>query len=83
MLQNLYNFLEASQHRHSKLESLMLELRSKPWIKSLKKLSDARWACRSDAIQAVYEKFTAIKKALKSKVRMAELLQMLVDLCFQ
>ena len=65
VLQNLYNFLEASPHRHSKLESLMLELKSKPRIKSLKKLSDTRWACRSDAIQAVYENFTAIKKALE------------------
>ena len=43
----------------------MLELKSKPRIKSLKKLSDTRWACRSDAIQAVYENFTAIKKALE------------------
>jgi len=46
VLQNLYNFLEASPQRHSKLKSLMFELKSKPRIKSLKKLSDTRWACR-------------------------------------
>ena len=33
VIQNLYNFLEASPHRHCKLESLMQELSSKPRIK--------------------------------------------------
>ena len=64
VLQNLYNFLEASPHRHAKLESMIKEVISKPRIMSVKKLSDTRWACRSDAVRAVSENFPAILKAL-------------------
>ena len=64
VLQNLYTFLEASSHRHAKLESVIKEVNSKPRIMSVKKLSDTRWACRSDAIRAVSENFSAILKAL-------------------
>ena len=64
VLQNLYTFLEASPHRHAKLEAIILQVNSKPRIKSLKKLSDTRWACRSDAILAVYENLPAIILAL-------------------
>jgi hypothetical protein len=33
LLQNLYTFLEASSHRHNKLEALIKQLNSKPRIK--------------------------------------------------
>ena len=64
-LQNLYTFLEGSPHRHAKLQSVIDEVVSKPHVKSIKKLSDTRWACRSDAILAIYENYPAIIKALK------------------
>ena len=65
VIQNLYTFIEASPHRHSTLVAFMKELSSKPHVKTLKKLSDTRWACRSDAVQAVYENFEAIVKSLE------------------
>ncbi|XP_011407856.1 PREDICTED: uncharacterized protein LOC105315057 [Amphimedon queenslandica] len=65
ILQNLYCFLEASPHRHAKLQSIILQVISKPRIKSIKKLSDTRWSCRSDAILAVFENYIAIVKALE------------------
>ena len=64
ILQNLYNFLEASPHRHAKLESMIKEVNSEPRIMSVKKLSDTRWACRSDAVRAISENFSPILKAL-------------------
>ena len=64
VVQNLYKFLEASPHRHAKLESVITEVNSIPRIKSVKKLSDTWWACRNDAIRAVSENFSGILKAL-------------------
>ena len=64
ILQNLYSSLEASPHRHAKLESVIKEVNSKPRIMSVKKLSDTQWACRSDAVRAVSENFSPILKAL-------------------
>ena len=61
ILQNLYNFLEASPHQHAKLESVIKEVNFKPRIMSVKKLSDTRWACRSDGVP---ENFSPILKAL-------------------
>lgn len=63
-LQSLYNFFEASPHRHAVLESVIKSVISKPKIYSLKKLSDTRWACRSDSIVAVSKNYSAIVKAL-------------------
>ena len=65
IIQNLHTFIEASPHRHSTLVAFMMELSSKPCVKTLKRLSDTRWACRSDAVQAVYENFEAIVKSLE------------------
>ena len=64
VLQNLYTFLEASPHRHAKLEAVIVQVSSNPRVKSLKKLSDTLLACRSDAILAVYENLSAIILAL-------------------
>ena len=64
LLQNLYTFLEGSPHRHAKLEKIIKQVNSKPRMKLIKKLSDTRWACRSDAILAVFENFSAIVQAL-------------------
>ena len=47
LLQNLYTFLEGSPHQHAKLEKIIKQVNSKPCMKSIKKLSDTRWACRS------------------------------------
>ena len=60
-----YTFLEASPHRHAKLEAVIVQVTSKPRVKSMKKLSDTRWACRIDAILAVYENYSAILLALE------------------
>ena len=43
---------------------MITEVNSKPHTKSVKKLSDTQWACRSDATPAVSENFSAILKAL-------------------
>ena len=64
MLQNLYNFLKESPHRHGKLQAIIKQVNSKPCIKLIKTLSDTRWPCRSDAIIAVFEKVSAITQAL-------------------
>ena len=64
VLQNLYIFLEASPHRHAKLEAVTIQINSKPRVKSMKNLSDTQWACRIDAIKAVYEKYSTILTAL-------------------
>ena len=64
VLQNLYTFLVASPHRHAKLEAVIIQVTSKPRVKSMKKLLDTRWACRIDAILAVYENYSAILAAL-------------------
>ena len=60
----MYNFLEGSPHRHAKLQAIIKQINSKPHIKSIKTLPDTRWACKSDAIIAVFEKFSAITQAL-------------------
>ena len=65
IIQNLYTFIEASPHRHSTLVAFMTELNSKPCVRTLKKLSNTRWACRSDAVKAVDENFEAIVKSLE------------------
>ena len=65
ILQNLYCFLEASPHRHAKLHSIILQVMSKPRVKSLKKLSDTWWSCRSDAILAVFENYIAVVKSFE------------------
>ena len=83
VLQNLYNFLEASPHRHAKLESMIKEVISKPRIMSVKKLSDTRWACRSDAVRAVSENFQLSSRPwmkLNKVPMMAELVLKQVDL---
>ena len=64
VLQNLYTFLDASPHCHAKLEAVIVQVTSKPRVKSLKKMSDTHWACRIDAILAVYENYSAILLAL-------------------
>ena len=65
LIQNLYTFIEVSPHRHSTLVAFMTELNSKPCVRTLKKLSNTRWACRSDAVKAVDENFEAIVKSLE------------------
>lgn len=64
VLQSLYTFLEASPHRQAKLQAIIAEVNSNPRILSIKRLSDTRWACRSDAVRAVSANFSAILKAL-------------------
>ena len=39
---------------------IMKQVNSNPHVKSIKKLSDTRWACLSEAIIAVFEKFPAL-----------------------
>ena len=64
VLQNLYTFLEASPHRHAMLAAVIIQVTSKSRVKLMKKLSDTHWACRIDAILAIYENYAAISVAL-------------------
>ena len=70
MLQKL--FWNNTECQHSTFVAFMMELSSKPRVKTLKRLSDTRWACRSDAVQAVYEKFEAIVKSLERTVELVQ-----------
>ena len=59
-----FTFFEARPRRHAKLKAVIIQVNSKPRVKSLKSLSDTQWACRSDAILAVVENLSAIVFAL-------------------
>jgi len=57
-IQMIYSFIECSPIRHAVLEKIAEQTNKK--LKSLKSLSTTRWACRSEAIEAVDQNFNSL-----------------------
>ena len=62
IIQALYNFLESSPKRHALFTDT--EVQGEDLKLTLKSLSTTRWACRWEAIKAVYGQIERIVKAL-------------------
>lgn len=62
-VQMIHNFVEASPVRHAILEQISKEMNLK--LKTLKTLSTTRWACRSEAIEAVKNNYSALLLCLE------------------
>lgn len=63
-IQLIYSFIEGSPKRHEVFEELTKITDRK--IKTLKSLSKTRWACRAEAVSAVYENFQIIVEAIET-----------------
>ncbi|XP_060879703.1 uncharacterized protein LOC132951771 [Metopolophium dirhodum] len=61
-VQFLYNFIEGSPIRHATLEKISKESCIK--LKTLKSLSNTKWACRAEAVSAVQENFSMLVPAI-------------------
>jgi len=66
-VQFLYNFVEGSPIRHATLEKISKESCIKR--KTLKSLSNTRWACRAEAVSAVQENFSMLVPAMMRYVK--------------
>lgn len=64
-LQSLYNFIKASSKRNEIYENMCLNASKVNLPKSLKKLCETRWSCRTDALKAVYLNFSEIIETLE------------------
>jgi len=62
-VQLVYNLIEGSCVRRAILEKISTSMNIK--LKTLKTLSTTRWACRSEAIEAIKHNYVAILKALE------------------
>lgn len=62
-IQLVYNLIESSCVRHAVLEKISTSINLK--LKTLKTLSTTRWACRSEAVEAIKHNYTAIIMALE------------------
>lgn len=62
-IQMIYNFIEGSCIRHAVLENVSRSINTK--LKTLKSLSTTRWACRSEAVNAVKNNYSALLIAIK------------------
>ncbi|XP_060846280.1 zinc finger MYM-type protein 1-like [Rhopalosiphum padi] len=65
-IQLIYNFIEGSCTRHAVLEKIANFTNTK--LKTLKSISTARWACRSEAISAIKENYPSILAAIEEIV---------------
>lgn len=59
----IYNFIEGSYTRHAVFENVSKLINIK--LKTLKSLSTTRWACRSEAVNAVKNNYSALLIAIK------------------
>lgn len=66
IIQLIYNFIERSPIRHSVFENLVKLTNST--LKTLKSLSETRWACRAEAVSAVWEQLPTIIAAIETVV---------------
>lgn len=67
VIQSIYNFIEGSPKRHAVFEQLMQTVNTK--LKTLKSLSETRWACRSEAVSAIQSQFDTVVQAIQESVR--------------
>ncbi|CAM5083951.1 unnamed protein product [Eretmochelys imbricata] len=58
VIQTLYAFMEGSPVRHAVMEKISQEVGSQ--LKTLKSLSNTRWACRAEAVAAVKQNYSII-----------------------
>jgi len=61
-VQMIFSFVEGSPIRHSVLEKISQQTNNK--LKTLKSLSTTRWACRSEAIEAVDHNYDSLIQCL-------------------
>ena len=61
-LQSRYNFLEASPKRHAVFNSVKID--GDHLVLTLKSLSETRWSCRWETLNAITEQMRKINKAL-------------------
>ncbi|KAG6922295.1 zinc finger protein 862 [Chelydra serpentina] len=62
VIQTLYAFMEGSPVRHAVMEKIS-QVGSQ--LKTLKSLSNTRWACRAEAVAAVKQNYSSILQALQ------------------
>lgn len=62
-VQLIYSFIEGSPSKHAVLERIVQETNIK--LKTLKSLSNTRWACRSEAVSAVEKNYNSLFQCLK------------------
>lgn len=62
-IQMIYNFIEGSCTRHAVFENVSKLINIK--LKTLKSLSTTRWACRSEAVNAVKNNYSTLLIAIK------------------
>ncbi|XP_063790285.1 uncharacterized protein LOC134945132 [Pseudophryne corroboree] len=67
IVQTLYNFMEGSSVRHARMEKISQDVGSQ--LKTLKSLSNTRWACRAEAVAAVKQNYSIILQALDEIVQ--------------
>uniref|UniRef100_A0A8C3HPP3 Kynurenine/alpha-aminoadipate aminotransferase, mitochondrial n=1 Tax=Chrysemys picta bellii TaxID=8478 RepID=A0A8C3HPP3_CHRPI len=71
MDQTLYAFMEGSPVRHAVMEKISQEVGSQ--LKTLKSLSNTRWACRAEAVAAVKQNYPIILQALQEIIETTRL----------
>ncbi|CAH2315264.1 zinc finger MYM-type 1-like [Pelobates cultripes] len=71
IIQTLYAFMEGSPVRHAVMEKISQEVGTQ--LKTLKSLSNTRWACRAEAVAAVKENFSVILQALNEIIESSRL----------
>ncbi|KAF0703978.1 zinc finger MYM-type protein 1-like, partial [Aphis craccivora] len=62
-IQLVYNFIEGSCSRHAIFEQIVNSTNAK--LKTLKSLSNTRWACRSEAVSAVKINYSSLLVAIE------------------
>ena len=63
IIQLIYNFIEGSPARHAIFEKIVRKTDAS--LKVLKSLSTTRWACRAEAVQAVYDDLEVIIETIE------------------
>ncbi|CAM4587650.1 unnamed protein product [Lepidochelys olivacea] len=71
VIQALYAFMEGSPVRHAVMEKISQEVGSQ--LKTLKSLSNVRWACRAEAVAAVKQNYSVILQALQEIIKTTRL----------
>nr|XP_042705387.1 uncharacterized protein LOC101937683 isoform X3 [Chrysemys picta bellii] len=67
----LYAFVEGNPVRHAVMEKISQEVGSQ--LKTLKSLSNTRWACRAEAVAAVKQNYSIILQALQEIIETTRL----------
>lgn len=71
IIQLTYSFIEGSAVRHAVLEKISSETNIS--LKTLKSLSNTRWACRAEAVTAIKHNYLALIPALEEIINLSKL----------